>query len=208
MTAQQTIFALLSAILPMLGVALPGIFKQDKLTPQINGLIATVIVVAFSALQAWSEGQLHLINPWIDFGLVLAGIAALLSGPFKPTDLYLQSNIGLGTSKQTSPAPITPAQSQTTDLVTSLIAVLQQHGQAFAALSTFLQGNATPSTVSTPQPVHGPSNVSTTSTAQPATSGVQTVIPAFTATAEIPVVAANATPPTTPTVSTPTTATA
>lgn len=184
MNTQQVIFALLSALLPVLGLALPGFFKQDKLSSATNGIIATVVIIVFSALQAWSEGQINLINPYLDFIIVLAGISTLLSGPLKPVDTYLQSNIGPGAS---DPSPVTPAQNQATDLINSFISILQQHGQV---LSSFLaavqptQTQAKPIAVpASAQPVHGPINTSTVSTTQPSTDGVQSVIPAFADTA-------------------------
>src|ERR1700730_9928058 len=104
MTTQQ-LLAILSLFLPALGLALPGFFKQDRLSPVVNGLIATLIVIACSALQAWAEGKVNVINPWIDLGIMLTIIPIMLSGPFKPVDAYLQSNVGLG-AKQTAPVPL------------------------------------------------------------------------------------------------------
>lgn len=190
MTTQQAIFALLTALLPVLGVILPGIFKQDKLSPQANGVIATVIVVIVAALQAWSEGQIDLINPWLDFCIVLTGISALLAGPFHSVDSFLQSNVGLGSSKQTQPA-MSGSPSVLSEFMTALtplITALQQYTEATKTVQT--QPAQTLTTFAA-QPVHGPSNVSSSATVQPSQDGAQTSIPAFTSTVEIPVVNAS-----------------
>jgi predicted Co/Zn/Cd cation transporter (cation efflux family) len=102
MSAQQIIFAFLAALLPVIGVVLPGLLKQDKLSPQINSIIATVVVIVFAVGQSWSQNQIHLINPYLDFLAVLAVMSTLLSGPLKNLDAYLTSFAGIGaTSKDT-----------------------------------------------------------------------------------------------------------
>lgn len=184
MNTQQVIFALLSALLPVLGLALPGFFKQDRLGNATNGIIATVVIIVFSALQAWSEGQIKLINPYLDFIIVLAGTTTLLNGPLQPVDAYLQSNIGPG-AKQ--PNPVTPAQNQTIDLINSVIAVLSQHGQVLSSFLAAVQPTQTQAkpiiAPATAQPIHGPLNATNASTQQPSLDGVQSAIPAFADTA-------------------------
>ena len=122
---QQTVLSILALILPFLGVFLPGILKQDKLTPQTNSAIAFAVVVIVSAAQAWAAGKIG-VNPYLDFAAVLGGISALLAGPFKSLDQYMQSNVGFGaksgTTPPTQPAEPTPiilpssAQQSTTDV--------------------------------------------------------------------------------------------
>jgi len=104
MTPQQSIFAALTAILPVIGVILPGIIKSDGQSDQNNSLITFVILLAFGGVQAWSAGYIG-TNPWLDFVAVEAAMAALLGGPLKPLDEYLQTNIGLGPKPATTPQP-------------------------------------------------------------------------------------------------------
>jgi hypothetical protein len=200
MNTQQAIFSVLTVLLPVLGTTLPGIFKQDRLSAQANDFIAIIIILIASGLQAWSENQIHLVNPYLDFIVVLAGISSLLAGPMKNIDVYLQSNVGLGS--KSAPAPsTTPAQSELTTMLNGLVSVFSQHTQLLATLIPVLQSlqpaqsvppaqNAPVSTVA--PAIHGPSTIAATSTVQPSADGVQASIPAFTSTAEIPVV----TPPT------------
>lgn len=191
MNIQQAIYTLLAVLLPVLGIILPGIFKQDKLSQQVNGIIATVVIVVIAALQAWSEGQLNIINPWLDFGIVLTGISALLAGPFRGVDAYFQSNVPTSSKPQPSPATLGQSSSIFTEFVavlTPLITALQQYTETTkAAQSTQIAPVAAGDTA---QPVHGSGDVGTAETPQPSQDGVQAQIPAFTTTAEIPVVSA------------------
>jgi hypothetical protein len=129
----------------------------------------------------------------------LAGISSLLAGPMKNIDVYLQSNVGLGS--KSAPVPTTPAQSELTTMLNGLVSVFSQHTQLLSTLIPVLQSlqpaqsvpPAQNTPVSTVAPaVHGPSTITATSAVQPSADGVQASIPAFTSTAEIPVV----TPPT------------
>jgi len=96
MSYQTLIMQTLTILLPVIGVGLPGIFKQDGLSPQINSLIAFVLVLVVAGVQAWAAGQLG-INPFLDFPLVAGVMSALLAGPLRQLDEYMQSNVGLGT---------------------------------------------------------------------------------------------------------------
>jgi hypothetical protein len=91
---------LLTYSLPIIGLVLPGIFKQDGLSNRANGGIAFVVVALVSVAQAFCAGQLGW-NFYIDLLAVTGGITGLLSGPLKWLDQYVQSNLGL-----TSPRPL------------------------------------------------------------------------------------------------------
>lgn len=119
MSAQAIILAIISALLPILGVILPGVLKQDKLAPQWNSMIAAVVIIVIAALQAWAQNAIHLINPYLDFMAVLAAMSALLAGPLKGLDLYLQSFVGPGATKVTTVVPVPPVPSSTTGPVAS-----------------------------------------------------------------------------------------
>jgi hypothetical protein len=113
LTLQQSVFTVLTAILPVLGVILPGLIKSDGQSDQNNSLITFVILLFAGGAQAWSAGQIN-VNPWIDLLAVEAAMASILSGPFAPLDQWLQSNIGLGTTKSTptaitQPVPVPPS---------------------------------------------------------------------------------------------------
>ncbi|SRR6266480_6386731 len=88
---------IITFLLPIIGLVLPGFFKQDGLSDRANGIIALVVVAIVSAAQAFFAGQLG-VNPYLDFGVVAAGITSLLVGPLKPLDQYIQSNAGLTSS--------------------------------------------------------------------------------------------------------------
>ena len=109
MTIQQSVLAALTAILPIIGVMLPGIFKSDGLSKEVNSLIAFALIVLISGIQAWCAGQIG-INPFLDFPVVMAGISALMAGPFKPLDQWLQGHIKLVMTPPAKAAP--PASDQ------------------------------------------------------------------------------------------------
>jgi len=89
---QLTLQSVMIVLLPLLGLILPGVLKQDRYTPQTNSLIAFIIVVLASAGTAYSKDQ---FGPdfFLDMGIVITGISALLSGPLKGLDTYLQGNV-------------------------------------------------------------------------------------------------------------------
>jgi hypothetical protein len=89
---QSTVQSLLLIILPLLGLILPGILKQDKFSPLANSVISGIVVVLFSGATAYTKDQFG-PNFFLDAGIVLAGISALLSGPLKGLDAFLQSNV-------------------------------------------------------------------------------------------------------------------
>lgn len=89
---QSTVQNLLLIILPLLGLILPGVLKQDKFAPLANSVISGIVVVLFSGATAYTKDQFG-PNFFIDAGIVLAGISALLSGPLKGLDAFLQSNV-------------------------------------------------------------------------------------------------------------------
>lgn len=107
MTIQQDVYAFLTAVLPVIGIILPGIIKSDGLSDQRNSVFTFIILLVFGGAQAWSANQLTGVNPWLDLLAVEAAMASILAGPFKPIDQYLQSNIGLGTAKSTPPTSAT-----------------------------------------------------------------------------------------------------
>ena len=88
----------LAYVLPFAGLVLPGLLKKDSLSAVLNAVIAGFVTLVVSALQAYCAGKLGL-NPIADFLAVSAGILALLNGPLKPLDQYIQSNIGNGASE-------------------------------------------------------------------------------------------------------------
>ena len=89
---QSIVQSILLIILPLLGLTLPGVLKQDKFSPLANSVIAGIVVVVFSGATAYTKDQFG-PNFFIDAGVVLAGISALLSGPLKGLDAYLQGNV-------------------------------------------------------------------------------------------------------------------
>lgn len=107
MNIQQIILETLTYGLPFVALILPGLLKQDKLTPVQNSAIAGSTVIVVSVAQAFSAGQLG-INPLLDLPIVVAAVSTMLSGPLKPIDLYLQSNLGLVGAKPVPPAVQTP----------------------------------------------------------------------------------------------------
>ncbi len=99
MTTQQDVYAALTAILPVLGLILPGMIKSDGQSAETNAIITFVILLLAGGGQAWSTNQLTGLNPWLDFMAVEAAMAGVLNGPLKPIDAFLQANIGLLSSK-------------------------------------------------------------------------------------------------------------
>lgn len=107
---QPIIQALIITILPILGSVLPGILKKDSYPPQANALIAAVVVVAASAGTAYAKDQL---GPSFveDLFIVMVGISAILAGPLKGLDEFLQARVnaspasGDGTNIPLSPNP-------------------------------------------------------------------------------------------------------
>jgi hypothetical protein len=84
--------SLLLVLLPLLGLILPGVLKQDKFSPLMNSVIAGIVVVLFSGATAYTKDQFG-PNFFLDAGIVLAGISALLGGPLRGLDSFLQSNV-------------------------------------------------------------------------------------------------------------------
>jgi hypothetical protein len=99
MSAQQDVYALLTAILPVLGIMLPGIIKNDGQSAEKNAIITFVILLLAGGGQAWSTNRLTGLNPWLDFMAVEAAMSSLLGGPLKPIDAFIQANIGLISAK-------------------------------------------------------------------------------------------------------------
>ena len=108
MTIQQDVYAALTAILPVLGLILPGMIKSDGQPTETNAIITFVILLLAGGGQAWSTNQLTGLNPWLDFMAVEAAMVGILNGPLKPIDAFLQSNIGLISSKPPAPPQAQP----------------------------------------------------------------------------------------------------
>ena len=89
---QPAIQNILIIILPFLGLTLPGVLKQDKYQPWVNSVIAGLIVVLASVTTAYTKDQFG-PNFFVDAGVVLAGISALLAGPLRNLDAFLQGNV-------------------------------------------------------------------------------------------------------------------
>ena len=113
---QTTTQDILMIILPILGLTLPGILKQDHYSPQANAIISGVILALTSAATAYTKDQFG-PNFFIDAGVVLAGMSALLAGPLRGLDVYLQGNVFALVQKQlatTVPSDVAPVASAST----------------------------------------------------------------------------------------------
>jgi hypothetical protein len=88
---QSTVQSLLLIILPLLGLILPGILKQDKFSSQTNTAISIIVVALASGATAYAYDQFG-PNLFRDAVLVFTGMEVLLQGKLKPLDAYLQSN--------------------------------------------------------------------------------------------------------------------
>lgn len=80
---------------------LPGILKADHFSDWANGIIAAIVVALFAALTVWSGGQFT-GNLAVDWALFAGAYSALLAGPLRPLDSWLQSALNLPFLK---PAP-------------------------------------------------------------------------------------------------------
>lgn len=98
----------LSTLIPIaisiVALVLPGLLKNDAwaLTkPWLNGLISGAVIAVFAALAVWAGGN---FSPDVlaDWALFVAAYSALLAGPLKPLDQFLQSALNLPFLK---PAP-------------------------------------------------------------------------------------------------------
>jgi hypothetical protein len=80
---------------------LPGLLKSDHLSDWLNGVIAAAVVAIFAAATVWAGGQFtgNLVADW---ALFAAAYSALLAGPLRPLDSWLQSALNLPFLK---PAP-------------------------------------------------------------------------------------------------------
>lgn len=107
LTLPLIINQLLAFLLPVIGLALPGIFKKDGLPAIANGFISLLAVLVVSGIQAYAAGKFGL-NPYLDFLAVVGSISGLLAGPLKPLDQFIQSNIGV-TSSAPSASMTTPS---------------------------------------------------------------------------------------------------
>lgn len=101
----------LSTLLPILisiiALILPGVLKSDAwaLTkPWLNGLISGATIALFAGLAVWTGGN---FSPDVlaDWALFVAAYGALLAGPLKPLDEFLQSALNLPFLK---PPPANP----------------------------------------------------------------------------------------------------
>jgi hypothetical protein len=89
---QLTLQSVLIVVLPLLGLVLPGVLKQDRYSPQANSLIAGIVVILASVGTAYSKDQFG-PNFFLDTAVVIAGISALLAKPLSGLDAYLQGNV-------------------------------------------------------------------------------------------------------------------
>ncbi len=89
---QPIVQSILVAILPLIGLILPGILKQDKFSSQTNTAISIIVVLFASGATAYAYDQFG-SNLLRDAILVFTGMEVLLQGKLKPLDAYLQSNI-------------------------------------------------------------------------------------------------------------------
>jgi len=96
----------LTTILPIaisiVALLLPGVLKSDGWPDYVNGLISGGVVALFAGLAVWAGGN---FSPDVlaDWALFVAAYGALLAGPLKPLDQYLQSALTLPFLK---PAPV------------------------------------------------------------------------------------------------------
>lgn len=101
MTVQAIILQLLTVLLPVCGVVLPGILKKNHYPNWLNGLIAGVVVIVCAAGTAFARGQ---FGPDLaqNFLIVVAAISALLAGPLKGLDEFLQAHVNGSTTNASS----------------------------------------------------------------------------------------------------------
>jgi len=97
---------------------LPGVLKSDHLSAWLNGVIAAAIVALFAGLTVWAGGQFtgNLVADW---ALFVGAYSALLAGPLKPLDSWLQSALVLPWVKP-APANANPVTSLGTKAVAPL----------------------------------------------------------------------------------------
>lgn len=89
----------LIAIFTVMALALPGVFKSDKLADWQNGTIALVVVALFSLLTVLVGGRLS-GNVTADWALFAGIYGALLGGPGKPLDDWLMEHVHFPPSGQ------------------------------------------------------------------------------------------------------------
>lgn len=93
---------LLPIAISIVALLLPGVLKSDGWPDWVNGLISGGIIAIFAGLSVWAGGN---FSPDVlaDWALFVAAYSALLAGPLKPLDSYLQSALNLPFLK---PAPV------------------------------------------------------------------------------------------------------
>ena len=96
--------AILTTLYTLLALLLPGAFKSDGWPAWVNGIVSGIIVTLFAAATVWAGGAFT-GNVAADWALFTSAYAALLAGPFKPLDSWLQSALNL---PFIHPAVVTP----------------------------------------------------------------------------------------------------
>lgn len=83
----------LSVLLPILisivALILPGLLKSNHFPEWANSLIAGGTIAILAGLTVWAGGQFT-PDIWADWGLFVAAYSALLAGPLKSLDIYLE----------------------------------------------------------------------------------------------------------------------
>lgn len=104
----MSLTTLLPIAISIVALLLPSILKSDGWPDYVNGLISGGVVAVFAALAVWAGGA---FSPDVlaDWALFVAAYGALLSGPLKPLDHYLQSTLFLPFLKPrpANPHPVT-----------------------------------------------------------------------------------------------------
>ena len=100
--------SLLTILIPAIGTILPGVLKQNHYPAWLNSLIAGLVVLIAAVATAYTKDQID-SNFVQDAFIVGTLIAAMLAGPFKDLDAYLQAYVAIFSSaKPVAAIPTTP----------------------------------------------------------------------------------------------------
>lgn len=99
--------AILIPLSTLAALLLPGLLKADHWPEWLNGLIAGAVVAIFAGLSVWAGGQFT-GDLAADWALFAAAYGALLAGPFKPLDQWIQSSLHLPFLPKPAPANANP----------------------------------------------------------------------------------------------------
>lgn len=80
---------LLPVLISIVALILPGLLKYYHLEDWKNSVITLVVTSGLAVLSVWAGGQFT-NDVWADWALFVASYNALLAGPLKSLDMYLE----------------------------------------------------------------------------------------------------------------------